>query len=178
MKKILTILLILCGLILLIIIFKPDIYRLKPDARLTITQKIVLLNLAKEAKQNGDMPISSLLIYNSKIIGEGFNTVERDSALTGHAEINALRDAISKTGLKAFMNMDRTYLKIISTLEPCDMCKGVLLHYNIRDVEFLKDKSLSSDLYRNYNEFRYELNKTQFSSPDLLDSLATLHPDY
>jgi len=178
MKKFLSLLLILCGLILLIIIFKPDIYRLKPASHLTITQKIVLLNHAKEAKLNGDLPISSLLIYNGKIIGQGFNTVERDSDLTGHAEINALRDAINKTSLDSFMKLDGNNLKIISTLEPCEMCKGVLLHYNIKNVEFLKDKSLYSDLYRNYNEFRYELNKKQISSSDLLDSLAILHPDY
>ena len=178
MKKFLVFLLILTGLILLIIIFKPDIYRLKPGSRLTITQKIVLLNLAKEAKLNGDLPISTLLLYNGKILGEGFNTVERDSDLTGHAEINALRDAINQTSLDSFMKLDGNNLKVISTLEPCEMCKGILLHYNIRNVEFLKDKSLYSNLHRSYDEISYELNKKQISFPDLLDSLSVLHKDY
>ncbi|MDO8549958.1 MAG: hypothetical protein Q7S39_07410, partial [Ignavibacteria bacterium] len=88
------------------------------------------------------------------------------------------KDAIKKTGLNAFMKLERSGLKIISTLEPCEMCKGVLLHYNIRNVHFIKEKSLTVSLSRSYNELRYQLNKKQILSPGLLDSLSKLHPDY
>lgn len=76
------------------------------------------------------------------------------------------------------MKLDRSELKIISTLEPCEMCKGVLLHYNVKNVLFIKEKSLSTGLSNNYNEFRYQLNKKHISSPELLDSLNKLHRDY
>jgi len=164
MKKILILSLILVSLFLFIFLFKSEIYRISGKADLTDAQKKELYNLALRAKNYGDLPISSLLLYNNKICG--------------HAEINALRDAINKTGLSAFMKLDSNELKIISTLEPCEMCKGILLHYNIRDVQFIKDKSLFSNLNRNYNEFRYQLNKQQISSLGLLDSLSKLHPDY
>ena len=178
MKKILILSLILAGLFLFIFLFKSEIYRISGKADLTDAQKKELYNLALRAKNYGDLPISSFLLYNNKIIGGGYNTVTKESDICGHAEINALRDAINKTGLSAFMKLDSNELKIISTLEPCEMCKGILLHYNIRDVQFIKDKSLFSNLNRNYNEFRYQLNKQQISSPGLLDSLSKLHPDY
>jgi len=178
MKKILILFLILTGLLLFIFLFKSEIYRIAAKAELKDEQKNELYNLALQAKTNGDLPISSLLLNNNEIIGEGYNTVVRDSDICGHAEINALKDAISKTGLNEFMKSDRRGLKIISTLEPCEMCKGVLLYYNIRNVHFIKEKSLSVNLSSSYNELRYQLNKKHISSPGLLDSLSRLHPDY
>lgn len=145
---------------------------------LTDKQKIELYHLALQAKKNGDLPITSLLLYNNKIIGEGYNTVVRDTNICGHAEINAIKDAISKISLNAFMKLERSKLKIISTLEPCEMCEGVLLHFNIRNVHFIKEKSLYANLGNSYNKLRYQLNKRHISSPMLFDSLSKLHPDY
>ncbi|OGU77467.1 MAG: hypothetical protein A2V93_00215 [Ignavibacteria bacterium RBG_16_34_14] len=178
MKKILIPFLIITLLLLFIFLFKSEIYKISTKTELTDEQKNELYNLAVLAKTNGDLPISSLLLNNNEIIGEGYNTVVRDSDICGHAEINALKNAISKTGLIAFTKLERSRIKIISTLEPCEMCKGVLLQYNIRNVQFLKEKSLSVNLSSSYNELRYQLNKKQISSPDLLNSLSKLHPDY
>jgi len=178
LKNILALLIILTSLFLFIFLFKSEIYRISLNAEITEEEKNELYNLALQAKIYGDLPISSLLLNSNKIIGKGYNTVVRDSDICGHAEINALKDAISKTGLNAFMKLERTELKIISTLEPCEMCTGVLLHYNIRNVHFIKEKSLSIGLSSSYNEFCYQLNKKHISSPELLDSLNKLHPDY
>jgi tRNA(adenine34) deaminase len=178
MKKIFILLLILIGFLLFIFLFRSEIYRITTKEELTDVQKKELYNLAVHAKNNGDLPISALLVNNNEIIGKGYNTIVSDSDICGHAEINALKDAMYKTGLNTFMKMDKSGMKIISTLEPCEMCKGVLLHYNIKDVQFIKEKSLFSNLYSNYSESRYQLNKKQISSPVLLDSLSRLHPDY
>lgn len=178
LKKIFVLFLTLTGMLLFIFLFKSEIYRISIRPELTESQKKELYNLALQAKTNGDLPISSLLLVKKKIIGEGYNTVVRDSDIYGHAEINAIKDAVSKIGLNAFMKMDRNELIIISTLEPCEMCKGVLLHYNVRNVHFIKEKSFSSGLINSYNEFRYQVNKKHISSPELLESLNKLHPDY
>ncbi len=178
MKKVFIFFLILAGLLLFIFLFKSEIYRITSNTELKGEQKNKLYNLALQAKNNGNLPISSLLLNNNEIIGEGYNTVARDSDITGHAEINALQDAINKTGLTEFMKLDKKGIKLITTLEPCEMCKGVLLYYNIRNVHFIKEKSLSVNLSSSYNELRYQLNKKQVSSPELLDSLSKLHPDY
>lgn len=178
MKKIIIALLLLLILFLFIFFFKSEIYRLSTTAELTDMQKSELYKLALRAKNNGNLPISSLLLYNNEIIGEGYNTIAGDSDISGHAEINALKEAINKIGLNEFMKMERSRIKLVTTLEPCEMCKGVFLHYNIRNVHFIKEKSFSINISNSYNEIRYQLNKKQISSPGLLDSLSKLHSDY
>ena len=178
MKKTFILIFIATALLLFIFLIKSEIFKIKSKTEITDKQKIELYDLALQAKENGDLPISALLLNSNEVIGKGFNTVVRDSDITGHAEINALRDAINKIGLDKFIKIDKSEMIIISTLEPCEMCKGVILHYKIKNIQFIKDKSLFSGLYGNYNEFRYQLNKQQISSPMLLDSLSKLHPDY
>ena len=178
MKKILLFFAIFSLLLLFIFLFKSKIYIISGEAELTNEQQNELYNLALKAKDNGDLPISSLLIENNTIIGEGYNTVVSDSDICGHAEINALRNAINKIGINRFMELDKSKLSLISTLEPCEMCKGVLLYYDIRNIIFLKDKSLFTSLRSNYAEFLYHLTKRKISSTELLNSLYKLHPDY
>jgi tRNA(Arg) A34 adenosine deaminase TadA len=178
MKKILLFFAIFSLLLLFIFLFKSEIYIISGEAELTNEQQNELYNLALKAKDNGDLPISSLLIENNTIIGEGYNTVVSDSDICGHAEINALRNAINKIGINRFMELDKSKLSLISTLEPCEMCKGVLLYYDILNILFLKDKSLFTSLRYNYAEFLYHLTKRKISSTELLNSLYKLHPDY
>ena len=179
MKKILPVLLIIIGLILIAaVLFDSEIYMITRKPPLAGEHKRVLYNLAREAEKNGDLPISSVLLKDYIIIGSGYNTVVSDSNLAGHAEINALNDAVKNIGYNEFMNLDRNSLILLSTLEPCEMCKGMLLHYNIKNVQFLKEKDLTSSIENHYEEFLYEVNKKQISEGGLLDSLKILHPDY
>jgi len=170
--------LIIIGLIVFSIFFEPEFYRITPKVELTDEQKNVLYNLAQHAKVNGDLPISALILYNNTIIGEGYNSVLRDSNAGGHAEINAFNDAINNFGMREFMKMNRDSLTLISTLEPCQMCKGAILNYNIKYVQFIKEKSISNSVSNRYKEFRYQINKKQVSSPELLDTLSKRHFDY
>jgi tRNA(Arg) A34 adenosine deaminase TadA len=119
-----------------------------------------------------------VLINDYTIIGRGFNTVVKDSDITGHAEINAINDAIHNIGFDAFMSLNRDNLIVISTLEPCEMCSGTLKHYNIKYIQFIKEKSLSSSLGKLKKEFLFQLNKKQAAGKSFLDSLKSLHPDY
>ncbi len=178
MKKILLTLLILAGLFLIILLFQSEIYRITPKAQLTNEQENILYNLAQQAKANGDLPISAIILYNKTIIGKGYNTVLKDSNAVGHAEINALNDAIKNFGMIEFMKMNSDSLTLISTLEPCQMCKGAISNYNIKYVHFIKEKPISNSVSTRFKDFRYQLNKKQISSPELLDSLSKLHTDY
>jgi tRNA(adenine34) deaminase len=124
------------------------------------------------------MPISAILIYNFEILGRGYNTVLRDQNAGGHAIINSINDAIKEVGLTTFMNLSRDSIKIITTYEPCEMCKGAILEYKIKSVEFLKSKSLSYWLDEYYRELGYELSKRKLDGEELQDSLFRLHPAY
>ncbi|MBI3193104.1 MAG: hypothetical protein HYZ34_01400 [Ignavibacteriae bacterium] len=137
-----------------------------------------LTRLATTALQNNDAPISALVLYRNKIIGRGFNTVIRDSNAGGHAEVNALSDVLHNYTRKDFSLLDRDSLLLVSTYEPCLMCRGAILEYNIRHVQFLKEKPILHWLREDYRTYRYQWNRMKVDPAELQDSLFRLHPDY
>lgn len=70
-----------------------------------------------------DVPIGAIVLDSSgKIVGRGHNTRERDADPTGHAEVNAIREAARALG-----NWRLDGCTLIVTLEPCAMCAGTIL---------------------------------------------------
>jgi tRNA(adenine34) deaminase len=77
---------------------------------------------ARIAEQNGDIPIGAVITLNDEIIAEAYNRVELDKNPTAHCEIEAIRIASSKLGLKRLSGCD-----LYVTLEPCSMCAGAIV---------------------------------------------------
>lgn len=81
------------------------------------------LLLADEALADGDVPVGALVVdADGAVVGTGRNTRERDGDPTGHAEVNALREAAESLGR---WRLDGCTLVV--TLEPCPMCAGAAL---------------------------------------------------
>ncbi len=172
--------LILCiSLIALIgvILFNSKLYHLFPEKELPAAEKEELISLGKEALLYNDVPVSALIIYDEQVIGTGFNTVFADTNAAGHAEINAITNAVRNLGWKNFFELDREKLLLISTFEPCPMCIGAIKEYKIKHVDFIKEKSVGYWLKNRLGDFYYELNKRKIFS-DIQDSLFLLHPAY
>ena len=53
------------------------------------------LDLAQKARAAGEVPIGAVLTLDGAVIGEGYNRPISDHDPTAHAEVQALRDAIS-----------------------------------------------------------------------------------
>ena len=153
-------------------------YKISSEKKLISQYKRELDGLGQLAIKSKDMPISAILIYNFEILGRGYNTVLRDQDAGGHAILNSINDAIKEVGLNTFMSLSRDSIKIITTYEPCEMCKGAILEYKIKSVEFLKSKSLSYWLNEHYKELSYEFSKRKLDGAELQDSLFKLHPAY
>lgn len=160
------------------VLFETEIDSIRPSTTLPAGQTKEITRLALRALPSKDVPVGALVLYDSKIIGRGFNTVRRDNNLAGHAEINALNDAVATVGLEKFHKLDRGKLVVVTSFEPCEMCKGTMVHYNIRKIVVMKDKSLWHWWSRDLRSFWYELDKKQTGQGDLQDSLFMLHPDY
>jgi tRNA(adenine34) deaminase len=93
------------------------------------------LELARRAQEQGEVPIGSVVVFQEKIIGEGWNRPISASDPTAHAEIQALRAAAQKLS-----NYRLTGATLYVTLEPCDMCVGAMFHARIgRAVYGAKD---------------------------------------
>lgn len=87
------------------------------------------LELAEHAEALGEVPVGAVLVANSKVIGEGFNSPISQQDVSAHAEINALRMACNKA-----VNYRLPDTTLYVTLEPCSMCAGALVHARVKRV--------------------------------------------
>ena len=154
------------------------IYRKRHTLKLDEHQMARLLSLAKQSLDSLDVPIGALLMYRNEIIGEGYNTVLCTSNAGGHAEINAISDAIKRLGMERFSLLDRKSLVLVTTFEPCLMCAGAFMNYNIRRVYFLKEKDAVYLSKEGVRFIRYYLQRRKIKNDGEQDILFELHPHY
>lgn len=79
---------------------------------------------AKAAEDAGEVPVGALVVSSrGEILGRGHNQVLHTSDPTAHAEMVALREAGRRLG-----NYRLLGCTLITTLEPCAMCAGAIVH--------------------------------------------------
>lgn len=178
LKRFTLILSIILFLIVTAFALKTQFYQVSSKKQLISQYKRELDAIGQAALKSEDMPISAILIHNFEIVGRGHNTVIRDSEAGGHAILNAISDAIKNIGLENFLKLNGESMKIVTTYEPCEMCKGALIEYKIKSIEFLKPKPLTYWLEKQYNELNYEFSKKKLDGSSLQDSLFSLHPSH
>lgn len=89
------------------------------------------LTLAQRAWDEGEVPVGAVLVYENKVIGEGWNRPIGRHDPTAHAEIMALRQG--GLVLQNYRLLDTT---LYVTLEPCVMCAGAMVHSRIGTLVF------------------------------------------
>lgn len=89
------------------------------------------IELAKEAFQQGEVPIGAVVVYRNQIIGKGFNKREMNHSPMAHAEIEAITQASQY--LKSW-NLSECALYV--TVEPCPMCAGALIQSQCSSVVY------------------------------------------
>lgn len=89
------------------------------------------LTEARAAEAAGEVPVGAVILYDGQIIARGQNRVLRDNDPTAHAEIVALRAAAYAIG-----NYRLGGCTLVSTLEPCAMCAGAMIHARIDRLIF------------------------------------------
>lgn len=89
------------------------------------------LKLAKTAFEEDEVPVGAVVAYGNKIVGKGYNQVEKLNDPTAHAEILAITAACNLLGSKY---LDKCTLYV--TLEPCMMCTGAIREAQIQKVVF------------------------------------------
>lgn len=177
-KAIVKVLLTLVILLVLLFIFKSGLYIFSSEGNLSQLQRDVLLRTAAHSLETQDVPVGAIILCNDTLLSIGYNTVIKDSDVAGHAEINAINNAIRQIGFSKFSKLDRSHLILVSTFEPCMMCMGAITEYNIRHTFFMKGKGLWHWLKNDARQLRYELSKKKCSGDFAQDSLFMLHPKY
>ena len=89
------------------------------------------LKLAKEAFDDGEVPVGCVITRGEKIVGRGRNRREGDKSALAHAEIEAIAEACRTLG--GWRLWECT---LYVTLEPCPMCAGAIINARIPRVVY------------------------------------------
>ncbi len=81
---------------------------------------------ARKGLSEGGIPIGSVLVKESRIIGKGHNQRIQKGDPVAHAEIDCLRNAGRIGSYK--------YTALYSTLMPCYLCAGAIVQFGIKKV--------------------------------------------
>ncbi|MCX7392713.1 MAG: tRNA adenosine(34) deaminase TadA [Planctomycetales bacterium] len=89
------------------------------------------MDLARQAFEEGEVPIGAVIVHENRIIGASGNQREQLRDPTAHAEMIAITQAAESLG--TWRLLDCT---LYSTLEPCPMCAGAIVQARIPIVVY------------------------------------------
>ena len=89
------------------------------------------LALARQAAEEGEVPVGCVVVRDGQIVGRGRNRREKARNALCHAELEAINEACSNLG--GWRLWECT---LYVTLEPCPMCAGAIINARIPRVVF------------------------------------------
>ena len=84
------------------------------------------LALAREAMDEGEVPVGCVIVRDGAVVGRGRNRREGARTALGHAEIEAIAQACRTLGGWRLRDC-----ALYVTLEPCPMCAGAIVNARI-----------------------------------------------
>jgi tRNA(adenine34) deaminase len=84
------------------------------------------LEEARQAVQEGEVPVGAVIVHNDRVIARGHNQREQLRDPTAHAEMIAIVQAA-----KARQSWRLEGCTLYVTLEPCPMCAGAIIQARI-----------------------------------------------
>ncbi|MNS40417.1 tRNA-specific adenosine deaminase [compost metagenome] len=165
---------------LLFIVFNlllPNWSRIKPKEDVSAYHHL-LDSLSRKALSTNDVPVSACLIYRGRVIGVGYNTVYSLGAIGNHAELNALNDATKQIGLDQFRQLHKEELTLITTFEPCLMCRGAAIEAGISHIVSILPKSNADRWKQLKGEWKYNCKSALGINPRFQYDLFKQHPAF
>ena len=89
------------------------------------------LQEAEKGLMDKEVPVGAVVVKDDKIIGKGYNQIEKLKDATAHAEMIAITAASNH-----LRNWRLEGCSIYVTLEPCTMCIGAILSSRISELYF------------------------------------------
>ena len=111
-----------------------------PDEQTDAAYMKAALREAEKALKEGEVPIGAVAVSRGTIIARGHNRRRALDDITAHAEMMCLRELSPNSN-----GLDLSEVTVYSTLEPCAMCAGAMIHYGANRVVFgATDKKLGA----------------------------------
>lgn len=89
------------------------------------------LREAEKAHEQDEVPVGAVVVRNGRIIGRGYNQIERLQDPTAHAEMIAITAAANHLESRRLEGCT-----LYVTLEPCPMCAGAIMLSRIPTLVF------------------------------------------
>ena len=89
------------------------------------------LSLAREAAEEGEVPVGAVVVYNGNIISRGRNRREVGKNALAHAELEAISGACQALG-----GWRLWQCTLYVTLEPCPMCAGAVINARLPRIVY------------------------------------------
>lgn len=132
------------------------------------------LALARQAANEGEVPVGAVVVYHNQIIAEGRNRREQGKSALCHAELEAIQNACHALGGWRLWQCE-----LYVTLEPCPMCAGAIINARIPRVIFgaFDKKAGSCGSVVNLFELSYN-HKPELVSGVLQDECAAVLTEF
>jgi tRNA(adenine34) deaminase len=108
----------------------------------------IALKQARLACERGEVPVGAILVFGDRILARAHNSPIKMQDPTAHAEILAIRKAARK--LDNYRIGDAI---LFTTLEPCIMCAGAILHARIGRVVYGTEDPKNGAVVSRYKVF-------------------------
>jgi len=89
------------------------------------------LELARRARDLGEVPVGAVVVREGEELGSGFNHRETSGSPLAHAELEAISNSRARVGGWRFEGCE-----MVVTLEPCAMCAGALVNARFAGLIF------------------------------------------
>ena len=89
------------------------------------------LDQARLAYDQQEVPVGAVIVFENRVIGEGYNQRETLNDPTAHAEMIAITQAAQ--ALDSWRLIDCT---LYVTLEPCPMCAGAIVQARMPNIVY------------------------------------------
>lgn len=116
----------------------------------------IMNKLINKAIKKDEAPVAAIIEYNGKIIAKAINRRNKTNNTIDHAEIIAITKANKK-----LKNWRANKCTMYVTLEPCDMCMGVIKESRISKLYYLQKRENYKKQYSQLEIGQIELSKEQ-----------------
>ncbi|WP_298948576.1 nucleoside deaminase [uncultured Alloprevotella sp.] len=125
---------------------------------------------AKQAFEEGEVPVGAVIVCRDRIIARAHNLTERLTDVTAHAEMQAITAAANALGGKYL-----TDCTLYVTVEPCVMCAGALAWAQLSRIVYG-----ASDPKRGFSVFAPDAlhPRTEVTKGVLAEECANLMKDF
>ena len=114
------------------------------------TAMLLALEEARRARDEDEVPIGAVVVLDGRVLGRGHNRTRARASPLAHAEMLALEEALRAHGDARLVGA-----QVFTTVEPCFMCAGALVHarvarvvWAVRDPKFGAAASLGDGAVR------------------------------